>query len=438
MLERLWNYKPDGFYDTVMKEVVQALIRMKVKFGLNIDAKEIAYELHRPIRHKFQRRKVYSNYIDHIHSGDLIDFTKEHKGYVLVNIDIFSKYAWIFFIKNKTPEEIIKCYKEIFKDRKPELLWWDNEKSIDSNKFKSFLEENKVKLYHSYSEKKACVAERLIRTLKENTERIKTEYSLSNKKFSYEDILPQVVKDYNNTYHTTIKMTPTEASQKGNEGIVQDIYRNKNENYNPKEGKEFKPRDKVRIYKYKYIFDKGTKARWTKEVFIIDKVQNTKPKTYLLKDLKGEDIIGAFYSYELIKSNTGGGSEEGTTVEELKEIISRIQWRNPCLGIVLKDEIKYIPKQDGFIIALMINSTSSQISSHWVLGWKKLDEKVYFSSFGDEILPEMKEWLGSDILTNDLQVQPWNSSSCAQYCVLVAYCLDQGIQFEDIILTLLE
>ena len=68
---------------------------------------------------------------------------------------------------------------------------------------------------------------------------------------------------------------------------------------NPKEGKIFKVGDKVRISAYKGIFTKGYKANWTNEIFVIDKVLDTKPITYKIKDLKGEDITGCFYSQEL-------------------------------------------------------------------------------------------------------------------------------------------
>ena len=69
--------------------------------------------------------------------------------------------------------------------------------------------------------------------------------------------------------------------------------------YNLKKVKLFKVGDKVRISAYKGIFTKGYKANWTNEIFVIDQVLDTKPITYKIKDLKGEDVIGSFYSQEL-------------------------------------------------------------------------------------------------------------------------------------------
>ena len=66
---------------------------------------------------------------------------------------------------------------------------------------------------------------------------------------------------------------------------------------------KFKIGDHVRISKYKNIFAKGYKPNWSEEVFIITKIKNTVPWTYVINDLNGEEIIGAFYKKELQKTN---------------------------------------------------------------------------------------------------------------------------------------
>jgi len=92
----------------------------------------------------------------------------------------------------------------------------------------------------------------------------------------YLDILPKILKQYNNTKHSSIKkMTLTEASQKKNKGIV---YFNLNGNTELSSKPKFKVGDKVRILsKYKRkVFDKGYTPNWTEEVFTIDKIQELK------------------------------------------------------------------------------------------------------------------------------------------------------------------
>ena len=70
-------------------------------------------------------------------------------------------------------------------------------------------------------------------------------------------------------------------------------------NYNPK----FKIGDQVRVSKYKNIFAKGYMPNWPEKVFIISKIKNTVPWTYVINDLNGEEIIGTFYENELEKTD---------------------------------------------------------------------------------------------------------------------------------------
>ena len=66
---------------------------------------------------------------------------------------------------------------------------------------------------------------------------------------------------------------------------------------------KFKVGDHVRISKYKNIFDKGYTPNWSEQVFVVSKVKNTVPWTYVINDHNGEEIIGTFYKKELQKTN---------------------------------------------------------------------------------------------------------------------------------------
>ena len=109
----------------------------------------------------------------------------------------------------------------------------------------------------------------------------------------YLDILPEILKRYNNTKHRSTKMTPAEASRKENEGTV---YFNLFGDMNPTSTKpKYRVGDKVRISTYKRpVFDKGYTPNWSEEVFTVDKIQYTNPITYRLKDQSGEEISGFF------------------------------------------------------------------------------------------------------------------------------------------------
>ena len=108
------------------------------------------------------------------------------------------------------------------------------------------------------------------------------------------DVLNDIVDKYNNKFHRTIKMKPTD--------VTSDSYSEYNENSNKKDSK-FKVGDRVRISKYKSIFSKGYAPNWSEEVFLVDKVKNTVPWTYVVSDLNGENIIGSFYEKELQKAS---------------------------------------------------------------------------------------------------------------------------------------
>ena len=118
----------------------------------------------------------------------------------------------------------------------------------------------------------------------------------------YWNKLDKLVDDYNNTVHSSIKMTPTEASKKENE---KKVFANLDEDeiyLKPKKPK-FSIGDKVRISKYKRrVFDKGYTPNWTEELFVVDKVNLTKPITYHVVDLLGEKVEGSFYENETTKS----------------------------------------------------------------------------------------------------------------------------------------
>ena len=124
-------------------------------------------------------------------------------------------------------------------------------------------------------------------------------YFSENSTRKYIDILDELVEDYNYTVHSSIKMTPVEASKEENENKVWRNLYNSPERKTPK----FSVGDKVRISKKKGIFEKGYTPKWTEEIFTISKIQYTDPVTYkITADYNGEEIKGSFYEQELQKT----------------------------------------------------------------------------------------------------------------------------------------
>ena len=101
----------------------------------------------------------------------------------------------------------------------------------------------------------------------------------------YFDVLNDIVNNYNNMVHKTIKMKSID--------VMGDSYVEYNEDLN-KKGPKFKVGGLVRISKYKNIFAKEYVLNWSEEVFIVNEIKNTVPWTYTINDLNGEKFIGTF------------------------------------------------------------------------------------------------------------------------------------------------
>ena len=243
------------------------------------------------------------NHIDEIWTADLVDmqkFSKWNKGYkyLLMVIDVLSKYGWIITLKDKKGESVMNAFKTIFKEvREPQYLWVDKGKEFYNKHLKDLLEKHNIQMYSTENEEKSSVVERWNRTIKN---KMWKQFTVQGNT-QYLDMLPKLVKQYNNTKHSSIKMTPIEASKKINEGTIYFNLYGDREPLSPKP--KFKVGDKVRISKYKRnVFDKGYTPNWTEEVFTVDNMQYTNPTTYKIKDLRGEDIQGSFYEPELLKA----------------------------------------------------------------------------------------------------------------------------------------
>ena len=197
--------------------MIRSIINTKQKLGMgnNFTMEDLSEELNKSVINKFERKKVIIDYIDEIHSSDLVDMTKYsrmNKGYryIFTNIDIFSKFAWSFPIKSKTIKDIKPCFEKIFKERKPKFIWTDQESSFFSKEMQNFFEDNNVKVYHTFSNLKAVFIERFNRSLREL---MMKEFVKNNDTIWY-NILPNLIKTYNNRYHHTIKMKPIDVNKK--------------------------------------------------------------------------------------------------------------------------------------------------------------------------------------------------------------------------------
>ena len=291
------NPKYDGFQRGLASIVYKFFDKKSVGSGINTiksGSSILADELHKPIIRKFNKRKVYSQFKDNIWGVDLADMqslSRKNKGIknLLCVIDLYSKYAFAIPLKDKKGISILNAFDKIIKqyNRNPNKIWVDQGGEFYNNIFKKWLSDNDIIMYSTYNEGKSVVAERFIRTLKSKLYK----HMAAIGKNVYYDVLDDVVNKYNNTKLSTIKMKSIDVRDNNNKRVYIDEHNEKRS--------RFKVGDRVRISKFKNIFAKGYTPNWSKEIFIVDKINDTVPYTYNLKDLNDEEITGSFYDQEL-------------------------------------------------------------------------------------------------------------------------------------------
>ena len=158
-----------------------------------------------------------------------------------------------------------------------------------------FFKDNNVKIYYTNSLLKAVIIERFNRSLREL---VMKEFVKNNNTVWY-NILPKLIKIYNNRYHPTIKRAPIEVNKNNEKYIKENIYTYNKTTKIPK----FKIGDLIRIsLKRRNIFDKPSgNIKWSEELFKIHSINRSNVMTYKIKDLNGEIIEGIFYEKELQK-----------------------------------------------------------------------------------------------------------------------------------------
>ena len=247
------NPKYDGYQRGLASMVYKFFDKKSKGSGVNIPLEfneQLAKELHKPIIRKLKKRKVYSGFKDNILGADLADMqliSKFNKGFrfLLCVIDIFSKYAWVVPLKDKKGVSIVNAFQKILdkSGRKPNKIWVDKGSEFYNNSFKKWLKDNDIEMYSIHNEGKSVVSKRFIRTLKTKIYK----YMTSVSKNIYVDKL-DIVGEYNNTFHRTIKMKPFNVKDNTYIDFKKEII---------DKGPKFKVGDHVRISKYKNIFATG-------------------------------------------------------------------------------------------------------------------------------------------------------------------------------------
>ena len=139
-------------------------------------------------------------------------FSKDNNEiYLLTEIDILSKFVWIVPLKRKTGQEVARAFSRILEGRRPNKTWVDRGREFYNKDVQKLVE-----LHSTENEKNLVWLKDLIELLRE---KCLSNISGNNTR-KYVDVLDLLVNQYNNTIHSSIEMTPQEASRKENENKV--------------------------------------------------------------------------------------------------------------------------------------------------------------------------------------------------------------------------
>ena len=192
----------------------------------------------KPPRKNYPNNKLIYNHIDEIWSIDLADMIdckfSNNKSYrfIFIIIDIYSNYLWAVPLKIRNSLTITNEFSNILTTSKRKLLNIESDGGTEFHNsiFQIFLKTKNIQHYSRFNNKGSSIAERVIKTIR--IFKKKPVFEKGNADWLSE--LPSVVKKYNNTIHSSTKMTPNQASKKSNERKVHSNLQDKRTKLNPK------------------------------------------------------------------------------------------------------------------------------------------------------------------------------------------------------------
>jgi len=325
---------PEKFYQAVKDEGRYNIPKTKI---IKFLRSQHVYTTNKNIIRKFKRNRVIVDGFDTQWDMDLIDFSKyvkENDGYryVLICIDIFSRYLWARPCKTKYGAEISAELIDILSEgRKPLTIRTDSGREMTNATLQNQVYKAlNIKHFSTSNELQANYAERVIKTIKSKLFRIMRK----NRKYRYIDSLENVVTGYNRTVHTSTGYAPESVTKDNEEEvrISEYLIRTKKENAIPRIVKnkyaaakvkpyKFKINDSVRITKTRNNFDRFYDENWTGEVFtVIKRFRSQNINKYQLADKKDDELQGTFYETEMQKINYDPGAEF-----QVKEVLETIK-----------------------------------------------------------------------------------------------------------------
>lgn len=255
--------------------------------------------VNQPARQRFNRRQTLSSKL-HQFQIDLMDITvfkEENDGhtFLLTRIDVLSRFADAIPLKDKTAKEVVRGLEVLFDRQMPRKVSSDRGKEFENKDVRELMERHRIYQFFLNPPMKGALIERFHRTLWGLINR----FQLVRNSYRFIDYLPDLIYNYNNKVHSTIKMKPNQVNEQNAKDLYLRLSKKTREGMETKKKAIFEEGDMVRVQTEKKPFTKETTARWSREVFTVDKVLDTFPWTYRLVDWEMEEVLGSFYDQDL-------------------------------------------------------------------------------------------------------------------------------------------
>lgn len=248
---------------------------------------------------------------------DMKDLASDNDGYryVLVAIDVFSRFALCAPTKSKAAKDVLVSLETLLSGpRVPKVIRTDKGREFNNTGVSTFLASRDIHHFNTQNtETKANYAERLIKTIKHRLYR----YFINNKTRRYVDTLQAVVKSYNHTKHSSLGKTPASIDENNEQEsrYEQYVLREKSSTRVKNEVKRhrlyaFKIGQTVRVTHIRNVFDREYSQKWTGELFKVKRrFSRDGLPVYKIEDWTGEDVEGTFYEQELQAVNVDENKE---------------------------------------------------------------------------------------------------------------------------------
>lgn len=271
------------------------------------------YSLYKPSRRKFRRADaplLEPGYQFEMDLADMSRFTKDNEGYryILLVIDIFSKFVSVAPVKNKDAGTVLNALSNVFENSKllPQILRSDPGGEFRNKRMKTFLDQKNILHLITGNETKSNFAERAIRTIKMRI--MKDMYQRNSRRWF--DRLTPIVKGYNNRIHSATGKAPADIDSENESEVLVNLYNEKRrrektstKTVKKKRRYSFKVGDIVRVSKLKSLFSRAYDQSFSNELFkIVKRFRKQNIPMYTLKDWADDPIKGSFYQQELTRA----------------------------------------------------------------------------------------------------------------------------------------